>query len=193
MPARSTIDRLSEEERRTVNDLLIKSNFSGYDVIAELLHMQGLEISRSAIHRHGQKVQQRINRIQASTEAARLIAEAAPDQEDARSGAVIALVQSELFDAMLALEEADGQADPQDRIKLLSQAARAIAEASRASVNQKRWADQVRKEYEIKAAEAVAAAKAAAREAGLDDGAADDIAAAIRIYLPDNQRAGAGA
>ena len=193
MPARSSVDQLPDPVRAELHQRLIDSGFHGYDAMATWLQDQGYQISRSAVHRHGQQVQQRINRIQASTEAAKLIAEAAPDQEDARSAAVIALVQSELFDAMLQLEEADGEEDPAARIKLLSQSARAIAEASRASVSQKRWADEVRKEYEAKAAEAIAAAKAVAREAGLDDGAADDIAAAIRIYLPDNQRAGAAA
>lgn len=192
MPAASSVDRLPEEVRSALHLRLIESNFHGYDGLVDWLTGQGYQLSRSAVHRHGQKVQRRINRIQASTEAAQLIAEAAPDQQDARSGAVIALVQSELFEAMLNLEEAD-DADPQGRIKLLSQAARAIAEASRASVNQKRWEGEVRKEYEAKAQQAIEAARAAAREAGLDDDGADDVAAAIRIYLPDNQRGGAPA
>lgn len=191
MPAPSSISKLPEAARNALDKRLVAQQFSGYQALSGWLQEQGYEISKSAIHRHGQHVQQRINRIQASTQAAQLIADAAPDQEDARSAAVIALVQSELFEAMLQLEEADDEADPAARIKLLSQSARAIAEASRASVSQKRWQEEVRKEYERKAAEAVAAAKAAAREAGLDDGAADDIAAAIRIYLPDNRRAGA--
>ncbi len=143
MPARSYIDRLPEADRNTIAKRLIDAGFSGSEAVTELLRADGYEVTRSGLHRHGQQVQARINRIQASTEAARLIAEAAPDQEDARSAAVIALVQSELFDAMLNLEEAD-HADPHERVKLLSQAARAIAEASRASVSQKRWADEVR-------------------------------------------------
>jgi len=144
MPAQSSIDQLPDEVRKDLHQRLVASGFHGYDGMAAWLQEQGYQISRSAVHRHGQKVQQRINRIQASTEAAKLIAEAAPDQEDARSAAVTALVQSELFDAMLALEQADQEDDPGARIKLLSQAGRAIAEVSRASITQKRWADEVR-------------------------------------------------
>jgi hypothetical protein len=52
-------------------------------------------------------------------------------------------VQSALFDAMLAVREAE-DADPAEQVKLLTHAARAVAEASRASIGQKRWAEEVR-------------------------------------------------
>jgi len=82
-------------------------------------------------------------RIRASTEAARLIAQASPDESDEHSAAVLRMVQSSLFEAMTRVTEAD-DADPADQVKLLSAAARAIADASRASIGQKRWADEVR-------------------------------------------------
>jgi len=166
MPAPSSISKLPEEARKALDKRLVAQQFSGYVDLSTWLSEQGYEISKSAIHRHGQKVQQRINRIQASTEAAKLIAEAAPDQEDARSGAVIALVQSELFDAMLDLEQADDEDDPAARIKLLSQAARAIAEASRASVSQKRWSEEVRNKDAARLAQMEQAAKGG--KSGLD-------------------------
>jgi len=81
--------------------------------------------------------------IKASAEAARLIAEAAPDAADEHSAAVIRLVQSALFEAMLKVREAE-DADPAEQVKLLSQAARAVAEASRASIGQKKWAEEVK-------------------------------------------------
>ncbi len=143
MPAPSAVDRLPEPLRHELERRLVGGGFSGYTALAEWLAEQGYEISRSAVHRYGQRVKRRMDAIRASTEAARLIAEAAPDRDDARSAAVIALVQSELFEAMLALSEAE-QAEPEDRVRLLSQAARAIAEASRASVAQKRWAEEIR-------------------------------------------------
>lgn len=166
MPAQSSVDRLPEAIRDALRQRMVESNFHGYDDLVAWLSDKGYELSRSAVHRDGQKVQRRIEKIRASTQAAQLIADAAPDQEDARSAAVIALVQSELFDAMLQLEEADEEADPAARIKLLSQSARAIAEASRASVSQKRWSEEVRKKDADRLAKMEQAAKGG--KSGLD-------------------------
>ena len=155
MPRPAAVDTLPEAVRAELDRELARRAFSGYAELAEWLEAQGYAISRSALHRYGQKVQRRLEAIRASTEAARLIADAAPDREDSRSAAVIALVQSELFEAMLSLQQLEGDDDPARRVKLLSNAARAIAEASRASVAQKKWAEQVRREALAEAAEAV--------------------------------------
>lgn len=123
---------------------LAERNHDGYIALSELLKAQGYDISHAAIHRYDQKLQRSLDAIRASTEAARLIAEAAPDDLDQRSAAVISLVQSHLFGAMLKLAEAEDAADPAERVKLLGQAARSIADVSRASIGQKKWADEVR-------------------------------------------------
>lgn len=54
------------------------------------------------------------------------------------------MVQSALFDALSRVTEAAEATDPAEQVKVLAQAARAIAEASRASIGQKKWADEVR-------------------------------------------------
>lgn len=89
-----------------------------------------------------------MSRIKASTEAARMLAQAAPDEADEHSAAVLRMVQSALFDALTRVAEASEEADPAAQVKVLSQAARAIAEASRASIGQKKWADEVRARLE---------------------------------------------
>ncbi|MEW6258267.1 MAG: phage protein Gp27 family protein, partial [Pseudomonadota bacterium] len=58
-----------------------------------------------------------------------------------------------LFEAMLALEEAE-DADPTERVKLLASAGRAIAETSRASQGQKKWAQEQRAKLDALEAEA---------------------------------------
>jgi hypothetical protein len=144
MPPRDKISRLPVEVRAAIDRLLIASGFSGYDALERIvLEAHGVQIGKSTLNRYGMKLQRRLDAIRASTEAARAIAEAAPDEADHRSAAVISLVQSSLFEAMLALEEAE-DADPTERVKLLSQAARAVAEASRASIGQKKWAEEVK-------------------------------------------------
>lgn len=143
MPRRPKVVDLPKDVRAWLDEALAEGNFCGYETLSAELKRRGYDISRSSVHRYGQRLERKLAAIRASTEAARQIAAAAPDDSDLRSAAVISLVQSDLFDALLALQEAE-HADPADRVKLLAAAARAVAEASRASIGQKRWADEVR-------------------------------------------------
>lgn len=181
MPPRDKISQLPPELRSTIDRMLIDAGFAGYEMLERMiLEAHDVSIGKSSLHRYGQKLERRLSAIRASTEAARAIAEAAPDDADHRSAAVISLVQSSLFDAMLALEEADAESDPAERVKLLANAARAIAEASRASQGQKKW------EAEIRAKAAAAATAVAVREAsraGLSGDAITAMRAAIMQEL----------
>lgn len=122
---------------------LVKRGFSGYDALETWLSGLGISISKSAIHRYGSALEQRLAAIKASTEAARLIADAAPDDADQRSGAVISMVQTEIFEILVALEEA-ADADPMKKAKLLSTLARV-------SVHQKRHELEIRQKTEAAA------------------------------------------
>lgn len=84
------------------------------------------------------KIRAKLAAVQASTQAAMMIADAAPDDSDMRSSAVLSLVQTELFNALIALQESENpDANPADRIMLMAKAGKGIAELSKASVNQK--------------------------------------------------------
>ncbi|TCS69753.1 uncharacterized protein DUF3486 [Sulfuritortus calidifontis] len=144
MARRSKVDTLPPALKAELERLLADRTHGGYEALAAWLKEQGYEIGKSSLHRYDQRVQAVMLRIKASTEAARLIAQAAPDEADEHSAAVLRMVQSALFDAMSRVTEAADLADPAEQVKVLSQAARAIAEASRASIGQKRWADEVR-------------------------------------------------
>ena len=143
MPRRSKIDALPPELKAQLERILTDRAHGGYEALSAWLREQGYEISKSALHRADQRIQRVMAQIKASAEAARLLAQAAPDEADEHSAAVIRMVQSALFDAMLKVREAE-DADPAEQVKLLSSAARAIAEASRASIGQKKWAEEVR-------------------------------------------------
>lgn len=152
MGRKSTIARLPEEVKAHVEALLARGACTLDELIAELqqrwpdlAHAQELP-SRSAVHRYGQKLERRLTAIRASTEAAKLIQAQAGDDRDARSEALTALVQTELFEAILALQEADDpEADPGERVGMLSAAAKNIATLTRSSINLK--------EFQAKAAE----------------------------------------
>ena len=140
MPRRAKIATMPPGVRTWLEKMLADRTHEGYHALADLLREKGYEISHAAIHRYDQKLQRSLAAIRASTEAARLIAEAAPDEFDNRSAAVISLVQSHLFDAMLKLAEAEDEPHPAVRLKILGQAARSIADVSRASVSNKSFA-----------------------------------------------------
>lgn len=140
MPRRAKIETMPPAVRAWLERTLADRTHEGYYALAALMKEKGCEISHAAIHRYDQKLQRSLAAIRASTEAARLIAEAAPDELDSRSAAVISLVQSHLFDAMLKLAEAEDEPDPSARLKILGQAARSIADVSRASVSNKSFA-----------------------------------------------------
>ena len=142
MPRPSPIDDLSPEQRKEFEAELIRRNFKDYDGLAEWLRTKGLEISRSSAYRHGSKLQRRLQNVRNSTEAARLIAEAAPDDADLRSAAVISLVQSELFDVMVTLQDLD-EAEPGERVGLLKECARSVLDMTKASVLQKKWKQEI--------------------------------------------------
>lgn len=145
MGQRSAVLALPDAVRTWLDQALIQDNFSGYQALEAALAAQGYALSKSALHRYGQPLQRRLAAIKASTEAARLLTDGAADAQDARSEAVIALVQTELFETLVNLQEAtDDAVDPAARVKLLSSAARNIAALSRASVNLKKYQQEFR-------------------------------------------------
>lgn len=151
MGRKSSINRLPAEVKTYIEAMLVTGAQTLDELIADLQarfpaeSRAGALPSRSAVHRYGQKLDRRLAAIKASTEAARLISEQAGDAKDARSEALTALVQSELFEAILSLQEAtepppegvSAEEAAASRVDLLSKAAKNIATLSRSSVNLK--------------------------------------------------------
>jgi hypothetical protein len=152
MGRESAIDQLKPEDKQKLDRWLMDKGFCGYEEIANKLTELGYSIGKSSIHRYGQKLENKLAAVQASTQAAMMIADAAPDDGDLRSSAVLSLVQTELFNALLALQESDNpDADPADRIMLLAKAGKGIAEIAKASVNQKKWELEIKDKVEAAA------------------------------------------
>lgn len=141
--------RLDPEARAWLEAAIAQDRYTLAELVAELQARFGETLSKSAVHRYGREIAERAQaamaRVEATARVAREIVAASPDDADEQSAATIRLVQSALFDALLKVQEAEGEGEETaDRIKLLSQAARAIADASRASIGQKKWQDEVR-------------------------------------------------
>jgi len=160
VPRPSPIDDFTPEQRAAFEGELIRRNFKDYDGLVDWLKANGLELSRSAAYRHGSKLQRRLQAVRNSTEAAKLIAEAAPDDADLRSAAVISMVQSELFDVMVTLQDLD-EAEPGERVGLLKEAARSVLDMTKASVLQKKWQQEMQAKVQAAAEKVTETARAA--------------------------------
>ncbi|MGL4674102.1 MAG: DUF3486 family protein [Wohlfahrtiimonas sp.] len=177
MARASSIQALPLEVQKWLDDALIDNNFSGYQDLEEYLRGKGFNISRSAIHRYGQSFEKRLQAIRDSTKAAEMIAKAAEDQGEHRSEAVIALVQSNVFELLISLEEVkntnteDGAKEQAKRVKMLADVAHAMANLTRASVNLRDYQSEVKKRAEAAANDVEKLAK----KGGLTDEVADEI------------------
>ena len=68
----------------------------------------------------------------------------AGDDKDARSEALTAMVQTELFEAILNLEAAgESEMSPEERLSMLGNAAKNVAALTRSSVNVKKFQAEV--------------------------------------------------
>lgn len=176
MAQRSSIEKLPEAVRHEFERKLVENGFSDYQAIAEWLQDQGYEISRSAAHRYGQKVQRRFAAIKSSTEAARLIAEGAADEGDTRSEALMAMLQTELFDALVAIGEMDSEElNALDRFGVMAEGAKKISGLISVSTRLKEYQAKVK-------AKVQAAAEDVAKQAK-KGGLSEESAEAIRKHI----------
>lgn len=142
MGRKSSVDRLPEDIKAYIQGQLADGGMTLDELIADLqARWPAHDLpSRSAVGRYGQKLERRLQAIRASTEAAKIIRAQAGDEMDARSEALTAMIQSELFESIIALQEAgDEEMDPGERVGLLASAAKNIATLTRSSVTLKKF------------------------------------------------------
>lgn len=172
MAPRSSVEMLPENIRHEFERRLIGSGFSDYTALASWLNEQGYQISRSAAHRYGQKIERRLKAIKNSTEAARLIVENAADEADSRSAAIVAMLQNQLFEALVDIsEQTNDELDPQARFDLLSEGGKRIAGLISASTRLKEYQSKVKAKAQAAADEVAKAVKTG----GLSDDTAEQI------------------
>lgn len=152
---------LPESVRADLDQRLLAGGFSDYSALADWLQEQGYEISRSAIHRHGLQLEQRVAAIQTATDQARAITEACPDDEGLLLDAAQRLAQHQIYEALLAV-----QIDP-ETIKAgdLSKLIRALADLGRGAVALKKYQQEVKDRLR----DAAAVVKGIAHRGGLSD------------------------
>lgn len=147
MPKRSKITQLPPEIKAELDKKLIEGSFSDYEGVTEWLNgrlaEEGLEltVSISGMHRYGQTFENKISAIKIATEQAKAIAEASSDEEGAMTEALIRLVQQQAFDILVNMQGDDEEAIA----KVFPKMGVMIAKLSKASVDQKKFAAEVRK------------------------------------------------
>lgn len=146
MGRKSSISRLEPDIKAYIQARLAEDRLTLDELIADLRAQYPAAAeasalpSRASLGRYRLKLDARLSAIRASTEAAKIIRAEVGDREDARSEALIAMIQSELFESIMNLQEASAEdMDPADRVDLLSKAGKNIATLSRASIAVKKF------------------------------------------------------
>lgn len=172
MAKRSTLATLPDDIRQAFERKLAESGFANYSELTEWLQEQGFVVSRSSVHRYGKKIERRFAAIKDSTEAARLIADQATDEQDTRSEALMAMLQTELFNAMVEIGEIDDKQLPAiKRFGIMSAAAKNIAALTSASANLKQYQAKVK----IKVEDTADKVAKSVKKGGLSEAAAESI------------------
>lgn len=170
MPPRGTIERLPTAIRERLESALIARSFGDYrqvtDELNEWLEADGLDISvsKSAVHRFGQTVADRISALKRTTEIARTLSREVGDDDGALNEALIRLTQEKLFNAVLDLEINPDEIDT-------SKLGKMIRDLGAASVEQGKYRTAVRERARVEAQ----AVKEIVRKAGLSDETAEDV------------------
>lgn len=137
MPRRSKIALLPPELKEWLDAELLSRGFGDYVQLAADLKARGADVSKSAVHSYGSQFEKRMAQLKSSTEQARALVDANPDDEDKLGAAVIRLTQERIFQLMVDLEINPADVDAN---KLFKNA----AEIGKASVTQKKWQSEAR-------------------------------------------------
>lgn len=181
MPPRGKIAQLPRELREWLHKAIVERGFGDIVQLTEELNALckegnvAISIGKSAVGAESQKVKRAQEAIRAATESARLIADSSRDDEDSRSEGAMAIIQSEMFEALLLAREAEAIEDPVERVEVMSKAATAVSRLSRARVNQARW----RREVEAAAKAAASKVEKLAKKGGMDAKTIHEIKASI--------------
>jgi len=182
MPKRSKIAQLPASLQEYIRATLVAKSFGQYEALLAKVRELGVKLGvrpedlpgKTALHKFGTDLERRLAAVKAATEGAVALAAMAPDDEAQLSGAVLSMIQTDVYNIILKLREAD-DADPVKRAKLLSAVAKDMATASRAQINLKRFRSEVHAKLKI---EADAVAKIATK-GGLTKSAVNEIRSRI--------------
>ena len=151
MPPRSKVHGLPPELKEWLDSELVKRGFGDYVQLAADLKARGADISKSALQRYGSPFERAMARVKMATEQACALVDAAPDDEDKLSSAVIRITQEKILNMLMDLDIDAEDVDVNELFKNAAEIGKAIAANKKFSL------------------EARAAIEAAARRKALED------------------------
>lgn len=143
MPKRSSVKKLPKAVQEWINKSLVESDFSGYNALADALKAKGYKISKSSLHRYGSDFEESLQAIKMSTEMAKAVVDACPDDVNNMGEALTRLVQQKAFKVLTEMK-----VNP-EKIKL-ADIGHMVATVNRTSISQKKYAAEVRAKIENK-------------------------------------------
>jgi hypothetical protein len=186
MPPVSKIAKLPDDIREWLHKAFVERAFGNIEAVTEELRAKlqeagiAIYIGKSAVGAESQKVKRAQESIRATTEAAKLIAETSKDDGDDRSAAVMAVLQSDMFEVLLKMREAGDEVDDDLRLGRLVDASLAMARLSKSRIAQAEWRGEVMKRAKV---EADAVAKIA-KAGGMSKAQVDEIRTRILGIAP---------
>ncbi len=134
---RPRIAALPRAIRDELNRRLLEGDLSNYASLSQWLKKQGYQISRNAIARYGSKLEHRLETVKMATEQARAVVNMTGEDDATLNEALLRLVQQHLFAVLVELTPEATRAN-------LSALTRCVGEMSRASILQKKFAEETR-------------------------------------------------
>ena len=148
MPAPSKIDVLPADVRAQLQIKIKENGFGGYRDLSAWLKDQGYEISKSAVHNFGQKIEEQCRRIRLVVDQADYMRTMFPDDDGAMTDGILRTYMATLFEYMQDFSLEGKDIDP---VKL----GRVIKDIAHASISQKKLQSEMRKEMLDRAQAAV--------------------------------------
>ncbi|MGH8338318.1 MAG: phage protein Gp27 family protein [Gammaproteobacteria bacterium] len=135
--------------KEELDRILIEGRLPNYEALAKWLSTQGRKIVEARPPSYGRGLEQKLNLVRLVTEQATAVIEASPDDDNNLSAALLRLVQQHLFEMLVDLKtEGLTQKD-------IAKIADSVAQMTRATVMQQKWANELK----AKIAEKVGAAE----------------------------------
>lgn len=150
MGRRSSVETLPNDIRRQVDEKLVAGGFSDYEGMVAWLADIGVAVSKSALHRYGQGLEDQYNEAMGDARALLALTRAAGDLGDAGSeiaAGAATILQTDIVRTALEIRREN---DPEKRASLLAKLTRAQADIGRMTISVDRHRAELREKFDAK-------------------------------------------
>lgn len=140
MGRRAKVTSLPSEVLEELNSRLVRGGFQDYAGLSDWLAECGYKISKSALHTHGQGLEEEFNEAMADARRSRALAQASREaggDDGALMAAASEVLQDQLLRISVALRRAE--LEPAEAARTLSQVGRAFADIGRMTISHQKW------------------------------------------------------